>query len=61
MGSYRRPRYIIPTPRLGVLAALDQAGQPVAVPQLLLEDEQARAEWSVGEELRRTIEARRGR
>ena len=43
------------------MVALDQTGQPVAVPQLLLEDEQARAEWSIGEELRRTIEARRGR
>ena len=41
------------------MVALDQAGQPVPVPRLLLEDDQARAEWGVGEEIRQAIDARR--
>jgi uncharacterized protein (TIGR00369 family) len=41
------------------MVALDQAGQPVPVPRLLLEDEESRAEWSVGEEVHRAIDARR--
>jgi acyl-CoA hydrolase len=41
------------------MVALDQAGQPVPVPRLLLEDDQARAEWDVGEEIRQAIDARR--
>lgn len=42
------------------MVAIDAAGRPVPVPGLLLEDEQARAEWAVGEEIRRMIDARRG-
>jgi acyl-CoA hydrolase len=34
-------------------------GRPTAVPPLLLEDDRARAEWVVGEEIRRAIDARR--
>jgi len=41
------------------MVALDQAGQPVPVPRLLLEDDESRVEWSVGEEVRRAIDARR--
>ena len=41
------------------MVAVDAAGHPVPVPRLLLEDEQARAEWAVGEEIRRVIDARR--
>jgi uncharacterized protein (TIGR00369 family) len=41
------------------MVALDQAGQPVPVPHLLLEDDESRVEWSVGEEVRRAIDARR--
>ena len=41
------------------MVALDQAGQPVPVPRLLLEDDESRAEWAVGEEVRRSIDARR--
>jgi acyl-CoA hydrolase len=43
------------------MVAVDAQGQPVAVPQLLLEDDQARTEWAVGEEIRRVIDARRKR
>ena len=41
------------------MVAVDPQGQPVPVPQLLLEDDVAQAEWAVGEDLRRMIEARR--
>src|SRR5262245_43637218 len=41
------------------MVAVRAEGRPVGVPQLLLEDEAARAEWAVGEELRRAIDARR--
>ena len=43
------------------MVAIDAAGQPVAVPQLRLEDTQAQAEWAIGEEIRRVIDARRNR
>ncbi len=43
------------------MVAVDAQGQPVAVPRLLLEDEQAQAEWAIGEEIRRVIDARRKR
>ena len=41
------------------MVALDQAGQPVPVPRLLLDDGESRVEWAVGEEVRRSIDARR--
>ena len=41
------------------MVALDQAGQPVPVPRLLLDDDESRVEWAVGEEVRRSIDARR--
>jgi acyl-CoA hydrolase len=41
------------------MVAVDAQGQPVAVPQLLLEDDQARAEWAVGQEIRQVVDARR--
>jgi acyl-CoA hydrolase len=41
------------------MVAVGADGRPSPVPQLLLEDNAARAEWSIGEELRRTIDARR--
>lgn len=43
------------------MVAIDAHGQPVAVPKLQLEDEQAQAEWEIGEEIRRVIDARRNR
>ena len=43
------------------MVAVDGAGRPTQVPPLLLEDEAARAEWPVGEEIRRVIEARRSK
>jgi acyl-CoA hydrolase len=43
------------------MVAVDAGGRPIAVPQLLLEDDAARAEWVVGEEIRRVIDARRSR
>jgi acyl-CoA hydrolase len=42
------------------LVAVDEQGQPVLVPHLELSDEQAQAEWAIGEALRRVIHARRG-
>src|SRR6476469_2394888 len=33
------------------MVAVDAQGQPTPVPQLLLEDDEARAEWAVGEEI----------
>jgi acyl-CoA hydrolase len=41
------------------MVAVDAEGRPVPVPRLLLEDNQARAEWTVGEEIRRVVGARR--
>ncbi len=41
------------------MVAVDDAGRPVPVPQLLLEDAEAQAEWHIGEEIRRVIDARR--
>jgi len=41
------------------MVAVDAQGRPIPVPQLLLEDDQARAEWAVGEEIRRVIDPRR--
>jgi acyl-CoA hydrolase len=41
------------------MVAVDARGKPTPVPRLLLEDDSARAECVVGEELRRAIDARR--
>jgi acyl-CoA hydrolase len=41
------------------MVSVDPQGQPQPVPRLLLEDDQARAEWAIGEEIRRVIDARR--
>jgi uncharacterized protein (TIGR00369 family) len=41
------------------MVAVDAEGRPKPVPQLLLQDDAAQAEWLIGEELRRTIDARR--
>jgi acyl-CoA hydrolase len=41
------------------MVSIDKQGQPIAVPRLLLEDDEARAEWIVGEEIRQMIDARR--
>lgn len=41
------------------MVAVDPAERPVPVPPLLLEDAAARAEYAVGEEIRRVIDARR--
>jgi acyl-CoA hydrolase len=41
------------------MVAVDPQGHPIPVPRLLLEDETARDEWEVGEEIRRVIDARR--
>jgi uncharacterized protein (TIGR00369 family) len=41
------------------MVAVDAKGRPIPVPRLLLEDEQARAEWALGEEIRQAIDARR--
>ena len=43
------------------MVALDGEGRPTPVPRLLLEDEAAQAEWVLGEEIRRVIDARRHR
>ena len=43
------------------MVAVDGQGPPVPVPRLLLPDAQARAEWEMGEEIRRVIDARRNR
>ena len=43
------------------MVSIDMEGHPIPVPRLRLEDEQARAEWAVGEEMRRAIDARRSR
>ena len=41
------------------MVSVDAQGRPVAVPHLRLDDDGARAEWAIGEEIRRVIEARR--
>jgi acyl-CoA hydrolase len=41
------------------MVSVDPNGHPQQVPQLLLEDDEARAEWAIGEEIRRVIDARR--
>jgi uncharacterized protein (TIGR00369 family) len=41
------------------MVSIDSHGQPLPVPRLLLEDEAARAEGALGEEIRRAIDARR--
>ena len=43
------------------MVAIDDQGRPVQVPRLLLPDARAEEEWRVGEEIRRVIDARRGR
>ena len=42
------------------MVSVDPQGQPQPVPRLLLDDDSARAEWALGEEIRRAIDARRG-
>ena len=41
------------------MVAVDPQGQGLPVPRLLLEDDAARAEWAIGEEIRHGIDARR--
>ena len=41
------------------MVSVDKKGQPIAVPRLALEDDQAQAEWAIGEEIRQVIDARR--
>jgi acyl-CoA hydrolase len=41
------------------MVSVGKDGRPTAVPPLLLEDDRARDEWAVGEEIRRAIAARR--
>ena len=41
------------------MVSVDKQGQPITVPRLLLEDDAAHAEWTLGEEIRRAIDARR--
>jgi acyl-CoA hydrolase len=41
------------------MVAVDDAGRPVPVPQLRLDDAEAQGEWHIGEEIRRVIDARR--
>ena len=41
------------------MVSIDKQGHPIAVPRLLLDDEEARAEWIVGEEIRQMIDRRR--
>jgi len=43
------------------MVAVGPSGKPAPVPRLLLEDDAARAEHAIGEEIRRVIDARRGR
>ncbi|KAB8144631.1 acyl-CoA thioesterase [Chloroflexia bacterium SDU3-3] len=43
------------------MVAIDSQGRPALVPELLLEDEEARAEWAIGEEIRHSIKARQQR
>lgn len=41
------------------MVAVDDAGRPRQVPQLLIDDAEAQEEWHIGEEIRRVIAARR--
>jgi uncharacterized protein (TIGR00369 family) len=41
------------------MVSVDKQGQPIAVPRLALEDDQAQSEWATGEEIRQVIDARR--
>lgn len=41
------------------MVSIDAQGRPTPVPPLQLDDASARAEWAIGEEVRRVIEARR--
>ena len=41
------------------MVSVDKQGQTLVVPRLLLEDDAAHAEWALGEEIRRAINARR--
>lgn len=43
------------------MVAVGQDGRPVPVSPLLLEDEHAKAEWVIGEEIKHVVDARRGR
>ena len=42
------------------MVAVDRQGSAVAVPGLVLETAEDQGEWATGEEIRRTIDARRG-
>ena len=42
------------------MVSIDPQGQPLLVPRLALEDDAARAEYTIGEESRQLIDARRG-
>lgn len=41
------------------MVAVDEAGRPSPIPELLLEDDAAHTEWEQGKEIRRAIDARR--
>ena len=41
------------------MVSVDKQGRPILVPRLLLEDDAAHAEWALGEDIRRAIDARR--
>jgi acyl-CoA hydrolase len=41
------------------MVAVDAQGRPIPLPRLLIDDETARDEWEIGEEIRRVIDARR--
>jgi acyl-CoA hydrolase len=43
------------------MVSIDPQGQPLLVPRLSLEDDEAQAEWAIGEEIRHGIDARRKR
>src|SRR5690349_5188013 len=43
------------------MVSVDPHGQPLPVPRLALDDDQARAEWAIGEEIRQVIDLRRKR
>jgi len=55
-----------PTRRLATvgyftMVAVDGDGQPIPVPPLLVEGEEAEAKWALGEEIRQAAKARRTR
>ena len=43
------------------MVSVNPQGQPLPVPRLSLEDDEARAEWAIGEEIRQVIDRRRKR